>query len=631
MVGGGAHVILIAGRYLGDGATTISLATSLMLSEEDETILIDMDAHSPTSSSALMEGLCGAKDVSGLTSSLYGKGDLLKGYLHTGLSNLGFLSLGVGDRALDILEHIKCFYRWLVIDGGIYPMLPRWLIKASNLVTIVCRPPLDGLDARNIRRYMEAEPKSLLILLNAILQGYSLCVEGGSMEGAKSADLEIPKCGDALDPFSAASKDGTFRVAINSYILLIKERIKFLSAPKEDKGLDASALKQRVIYELALDSEARRLVLSDGADARAKEEALKGLASDVLDREGFVVGDREEFLNEVVKDSLGLGPLEDFVADPDVTEIMVIGVDHVYIEKGGRLIKTSARFADERHLRNVIDKIVSPIGRRVDESSPIVDARLPSGERVHIVVPPVALDGAVITIRKFRKDMLSIDDLIAASSLSREMASFLEVCVRQRKNILVAGGTASGKTTLLNILSSFIPAGERIVTIEDSAELNLAKPHVVRLEARAPNVEGEGEISIRDLVRASLRMRPDRIIVGECRGAETLDMLQAMNTGHEGSMTTVHANSSRDALGRLATLSLFAGFDIPLRAVREQIAAAIDVIVFLRRERDGTRRIVDISEVTGMEGEVITMQPLYSFEKGRFVAQFVPTFQGVLE
>lgn len=313
----------------------------------------------------------------------------------------------------------------------------------------------------------------------------------------------------------------------------------------------------------------------------------------------------------------GLGPLDVYLKDPEITEIMVNSTTEIYIERAGRIERVCGGFESVERLMVVVERIVAPIGRRIDESSPVVDARLSDGSRVHIIIPPLSLKGPTITIRKFRRDLFAACDLVSSGSISSEMALFLEACVESKANILVSGGTGSGKTTILNIISSFVPAGERIITIEDSAELRLAQPHVVRLESRPPNIEGRGEVTIRDLVKASLRMRPDRIIVGEVRGLEALDMLQAMNTGHEGSLTTIHANSYRDSLARLETLVMFAGFDLPSKVVREQIASAIDIIVQVKRFKDGRRRVVDISEITGLEGQTITTQELFVYRDGR--------------
>jgi pilus assembly protein CpaF len=324
--------------------------------------------------------------------------------------------------------------------------------------------------------------------------------------------------------------------------------------------------------------------------------------------------ERRAVVAAVTNDVLGFGPIEEFLDDPDVTEVMVNGRDQIFIERAGQLHETESRFLTEQHLYRVIDRIVGQIGRRVDESSPMVDARLADGSRVNAVIPPLALDGAALTIRKFSQGALSVEDLIRIGTLTPQLAEFVEACVRGRANILVSGGTGTGKTTMLNALSSMIPDNERIITIEDAAELQLDQRHLIRLEGRPPNIEGKGEIRIRDLVRNALRMRPDRIIVGEVRGGEALDMLQAMNTGHDGSLSTLHANSPRDALMRLETMVLMSGFDLPMRAIREQAASAVDLLVHVARLRDGSRRIMRVCEVEGMEGEVITLSDVFAFD-----------------
>ena len=340
---------------------------------------------------------------------------------------------------------------------------------------------------------------------------------------------------------------------------------------------------------------------------------------------------RQQLMQEVKNDILGFGPIQPLLDDPDVSEVMVNGPQKVYIEKKGKLIKSAVAFENNAEVLRVIDKIILPLGRHIDADSPTVDARLPDGSRVNAVIPPVALDGPSITIRKFKKDKLGMKQLVEFGSITEGMSEFLRACVVARLNIVVSGGTGSGKTTLLNVLSSLIPENERIVTIEDAAELQLQQDHVVRLETKAPNIEGKGQVTIRDLVRNSLRMRPDRIIVGECRGGETLDMLQAMNTGHDGSLTTLHANTPRDALSRTETMVLMAGMDLPVKVIRQQISAAIDLIVQQTRLKDGSRKVTAITEVAGMEGDTIVLTDVFKFEQtgitedGRIVGQLKPT------
>jgi pilus assembly protein CpaF len=336
---------------------------------------------------------------------------------------------------------------------------------------------------------------------------------------------------------------------------------------------------------------------------------------ETLDEEGRLLtdADRARLVDEVKDELLGLGPLEPLLRDDEVTDILVNGRDQVYVEKRGKLHRTSIRFHDDQHVMLIIDRIVSQVGRRIDESSPMVDARLHDGSRVNAIIPPLALDGPSLSIRRFGKKRHSMDDLLARGSITPQMVAVLRAMVRARLNILVSGGTGSGKTTMLNCLSGFVPEDERIVTIEDSAELSLQQPHVVRLETRPPNIEGKGEVTARDLVRNTLRMRPDRVVVGEVRGAEIFDMLQAMSTGHDGSIATIHANSSRECLGRLEMMMLLSGFSIPQRAMRQQIASAVNIIVHVARLSDGSRRVIKISEITGMEGETVMMQDLYEF------------------
>ena len=343
---------------------------------------------------------------------------------------------------------------------------------------------------------------------------------------------------------------------------------------------------------------------------RVSAEVRRYLAEEV----GLSRDDRDRLAAEISDDILGYGPLERLLTDDSISEIMVNGPNEIWIERQGRLYETTVRFNDESHLRRIINKIVAQVGRRIDESSPMVDARLPDGSRVNAIIAPLSLSGPLLTIRKFSKNRLTLEDMVGLGTLSQESVDFLTYCIQAELNILISGGTGSGKTTLLNALSAAVPDSDRIVTIEDAAELKLHQRHVLRLESRPKNIEGEGEISIRELVRNSLRMRPDRIIVGEVRGAEALDMLQAMNTGHDGSLTTVHSNSARDGLSRIETMVLMSGFDLPVRAIRQQVASALDLIVHLERLEDGSRRVTAVTEVQRMESDVITMQDLFTFK-----------------
>jgi len=364
-----------------------------------------------------------------------------------------------------------------------------------------------------------------------------------------------------------------------------------------------------------------------------QEEYLLSAISSLIDTKQVKIAraDKERLVREIYHNVVGLGPLEPLLADPDITEIMVNGPYHVYVERRGKIDQTTTKFKDDAHLRNVINRIVSTVGRHIDESSPLVDARLADGSRFNAVIPPLALNGPTVTIRKFSKNPYTVNDLIRFNSVSPKMMSFLEACVKGKLNVIVSGGTGSGKTTLLNVLSGYIPNSERIITIEDAAELQLMQSHVITLESRPPNLEGMGQITIRDLVRNSLRMRPDRIIVGEVRSEETLDMLQAMNTGHAGSLTTAHANSPRELMSRLETMVLMSGFDLPVRAIREHISSAIDLVIHQARLRDGSRKVVNISEIIGMEGDTITLQDIFYFKPegldihGRMKGSFLST------
>jgi len=394
----------------------------------------------------------------------------------------------------------------------------------------------------------------------------------------------------------------------------LQARLAGRSAVVEDRPSDVFAEVKNRIHLAVIGDLGPQLFNAEMNPLVLRERVLTDIRAQLEREEGLARADRERLVGEIADDILGHGPLERLLEDESVTEIMVNGPFDIWVERKGRLQETTARFSDESHLRRIINKMVAQVGRRIDESSPMVDARLPDGSRVNAVIPPLSLTGPLVTIRKFSKRRLDPADLVKLGTLSNETVEFVQRCVLAELNILVAGGTGSGKTTLLNALSTAIPVDERIVTIEDAAELRLNQRHVLRLESRPKNIEGQGEVGIRELVRNSLRMRPDRIIVGEVRGAEALDMLQAMNTGHDGSLSTIHANTPRDALSRVETMVLMAGYDLPVKAIRQQVASALDLIIQLERLQDGSRRVVSITEVGRMESEVVTLSELFRFK-----------------
>ncbi len=418
------------------------------------------------------------------------------------------------------------------------------------------------------------------------------------------------------DAASALSVKNKLKTTINEEEFPV---LQISGIPLDSRPL-VQKIKKQAHAELLKRLNLKKLAMTGISEEDLTEKA-KAIIHEILSELSIPLPDQVSLKiieKELIHEAIGLGPLEMLIELTDITEIMVNGPNNVYVEYQGKLYKTDTAFADDYQVLAAIERIVSPLGRRIDESSPMVDARLPDGSRVNAIIPPLSLIGPSITIRKFSADPLTSDDLVKFGSASEDIFTFLRACVKVRKNIIISGGTGSGKTTFLNILSSFLPNSERIVTIEDAAELQLRQDHVVRLESRPANIEGKGEISIRDLVKNSLRMRPDRIVVGECRGGEALDMLQAMNTGHDGSLTTVHANSPRDALARLETLVLMAGFDLPLRAIREQIASAVSIIVQVNREKDGSRKLTRVSEITKMEGDIITLQDIFMFKHERW-------------
>ncbi len=457
--------------------------------------------------------------------------------------------------------------------------------------------------------------------------------------GGSEAEEQAARTGGAADPHSASNAASTSGAASMAAPGATGGARKDLIATIRDiRKSDQPGSKERpnrMTKHQELKNRLYKQVLNDvkDDDVEAILPKLDAMAVEIMKEDESFRGqvDRKKVVEELIHDLTGFGPINPLLLDPEVSEVMVNGPNQVYVERSGKLELSHVQFRDDEHVMNIIEKIVAPIGRRIDESSPMVDARLPDGSRVNAIIPPLALKGPTITIRKFSKDPFRIDDLIRFGTLTREMAVFLDACVKARLNLFVSGGTGSGKTTTLNVLSSFIPSDERIVTIEDAAELQLWQEHVVSLESRPPNIEGKGAVTIRDLVRNSLRMRPERIVIGEVRGGEALDMLQAMNTGHDGSLATGHSNSPRDMISRLETMVLMAGIELPVKAIREQIAGAIDVIIQQSRLKDGSRKITNITEVQGMEGDVIVLQDIFVFrqdgidERGRIEGRLVPT------
>lgn len=549
--------------------------------------------------------------------------------------NPDLLSVGQVKEAIDILQSfafplrmIKAVLNRAESQGGV--SLAE--VRAAIPLDIISRVPSDGkavglaLNRRN--PVVLDNPKSqAAIAIDRLAKSFI----GSKDMFTVHRDLEAT----LLEAFSAEKIDLPADGGSAALNISANEEARRKEVTKDDL---VSRLKQRIHQRIIQDLDLHRLevVLGDPQKLRELKEKVKKSISNALaeETEGFISSfeERERFIKEMIDEAVGLGPLEDLIADQGISDIMVNNKDQVYIEKGGKVILTAKRFVSNAQVRQIIERIIAPLGRRIDESVPMVDGRLTDGSRVNAIIPPLSLTGPTLTIRKFGSERLGVNDLVKIGTLNEVMGEFLRICVLSRKNIIVSGGTGSGKTTVLNILSEFIPNGERIITIEDAAELKLHHQHWVRLESRPPNIEGKGAITIRELFRNSMRMRPDRIIIGECRGLEALDMLQAMNTGHDGSMTTLHANSTQDVLSRLDSLILMGGIEIPLRAIREMIASAIDMIVHTARLSDGSRKVTQISEVTGMtEDGHISLQDIFLFQQsgvndqGKVEGQFAPT------
>jgi septum site-determining protein MinD len=664
-----AKTTTVYGGSGGVGKTLVAanLAASLHMQQTGRILLVDAGFPLPGDAPALV-GLDRVKAL-GEMAPILGRltPEVFAGYLVTSPQGFAVLSL-VGDVlqsrlvTRDLLarmfELASPAFDFIVVDlpAGSHALTDA-IVDRTDYVVVVAEPTPTGLPrARfclDFLRTLQMPDDGVMLCLNRVVEKGGVPADRVERMLGRPAIVTLPEDAEAAalaagrrQPLLLAAPRHPIARGIDRLAREVATRgLRNLTSTAEASAAAAAAedeedvrevrrkIHRRLVEEIDL-KKADLSYLRDPVklqEVRTRAEA-KVLA--LLDEEGAHIRSRDvrrRIVKDVLDEALGLGPLEDLLADPSVTEIMVNRADQIYVERGGKLVKTNVTFLSNEQLRGVIERIVAPLGRRIDEKVPMVDARLRDGSRVNAIIPPLALKGPALTIRKFSKKLLGVDDLVRFGSLTDQMATFLAAAVRARLNIVISGGTGSGKTTLLNVLSSFIPEEERIVTIEDAAELQLPQEHVVTLESRPPNIEGEGAITIRDLVRNALRMRPDRIVVGECRGGEALDMLQAMNTGHDGSLTTVHANSPRDALSRLETLALMAGLELPSRAIRDQIASAVNLIVQQSRLQDGSRRITFITEVTGQEGNVFTTADVFVFRQtgmapdGRVYGQFVPT------
>ncbi len=636
-------ILFVIGAKGGVGTTTLTVDLAKRFSEKGSTLLVDGDLSGRRSIASLYNRFAALDErravdgvgVAAITQNL----TLLElaASIHEGFTIKPerideFFVTAAGQSDTMIVDAPQPF------AAAVRP----FAVRSAGFILIV-QPTLLGVTgARSMQLELQkfGVPAARMIFIASTI-GPKAEISNADIQRALGVELvtEIPSSTDKRYERAIQSLQEAIRALPPSETLLLRpsastplgERRLGPRAPKPDDGFSdkrtttepAMQRGQRDDLKALIHRELSRRIdfaAISGSDQLKVDEVRNEVEATVAE---FVaksedVGSAEQIARlrqEILDESLGYGPLEDLMRDSAITEIMVSGPNKIYIERDGRLEKTTKTFVDERQLRLVIERIISPLGRRIDESMPMVDARLPDGSRVNATIEPLTLDGSTLTIRRFGKRRLNVEDLISRGSLMPAMADFLRACVEARLNIVISGGTGSGKTTLLNVLSHFLPTHERIVTIEDAAELYLDQDHVVRMEARPPNVEGRGEIRIRDLVRNSLRMRPDRIVVGECRGGEALDMLQAMNTGHDGSLTTVHANTPRDCLSRIETMVLMAGYDIPVRAIREQIVSAVDLVIQVSRTRDGTRKVTSISEVIGMEGDVVTMLDLVRYQQ----------------
>jgi pilus assembly protein CpaF len=698
------HIISFIGAKGGVGKSMVAANLAFALAQENrvKVVLVDADAKALGDQSLItsLRSPKSLKDLGDLSGAITPQ--ILQshfGHHRMGVSFVGMPSEpstveqisadGVG-RALKSLAQL---YPFVLVDvGSELNFISTKVLEVSTMIFIVTNQ--DMLAVNQTKRLLSdlttmLFPKEMLqIILNQVIKGHPLSAEMIERQFNRQSFIQIPKdennCVQSLSKSQALlsySRSGPFAEALLELTRKLKTtnilaKLEVMNRPQistaksnvtsiqgaggrgsEEKGrfgMPSSArdpwteCKARVHRQLVEEMDFKKAVNDD--DPKQKNilrEKTKKLVVDIISKEEFksILKTREDtnqMLKEIMDEALGLGPLEDMLADPTISEIMVVGPKKIYYEQGGKNKLSNVTFTNDRQVLTVIERIVAPIGRRIDEKTPYVDARLPNGSRVHAVIPPCAIDGCTITIRKFPENRLTYKDLVQFGSCNQEMADFLRIAVEAKRNIIVSGGTGSGKTTLINILGGFIPANERIITCEDSAELNFPQEHVVRLETRPPSLEGEGEIDIRMLVKQTLRMKPDRIVVGECRGGEALDMLQAMNTGHDGSMTTVHSNSPRDAIGRIETLVQYAGAGLSPRAIKEMISSAVHLIVQQTRLEDGSRKIVAITEVNGLQGDIITLQDVFTFKQeginkqgkivGKYQASgFIPKFIEQLE
>lgn len=690
------HIISLIGAKDGVGKSQVAANLAFAFAKEtrNRALLLDFDQKAG-GDLALITGMRSKKNLKEL-SQFSGQFDPRTLQLFTAQHKLGVMSVNMDSDTIaaqqinveglgKLLKSCTQIFPITIIDVGseLTPLALKAL-EASTLILGVVTPDLLVLNQTK-RLFKELSalmfPKEMVhFVVNSLEKGNPLSTEMMAKQIGKNLFGALPRdtasCNGALARGKSAAEiapSGAFFKSVQDLARKIMQKgvLQSLAKLNRPQNVESSHSKgsQANQVSLSLDEKSARawtalkarihralveeMDLSKAADSRDEQSMLvlreqtKRVVVDLLEREETksLLNSREkmnQMVKEILDEALGLGPLEDLLANKEVSEVMVVGPDKIYYEQKGKIKLSTITFTNDRQVLNVIERIVAPIGRRIDEKTPYVDARLRDGSRVHAIIPPCAIDGCTITIRKFPENVLTHKDLIGFSSLSAEMADFLRIAVESHRNIIVSGGTGSGKTTLINVLSSFIPANERIVTCEDSAELSLPQEHVVRLETRPPSLDGTGGIDIRQLVKQTLRMRPDRVVVGECRGGETLDMLQAMNTGHDGSLTTVHSNSPRDCLSRLETLVQYSGAGISPKAIKEMIASAVHIVVQQSRLDDGSRRITHISEVGGMQGDVITLQDIFVFKQegtdktgkifGKFQATgFIPQFIEKLE